>query len=249
LFFSSYYVHDPVIPNNAWLIEKYRKSMPGASEDKIKYAAFVETMDHYFGEILIELKNLGLEKNTIVIFTSDNGGHPKYTDNAPLRGNKWNLYEGGIREPFIVRWPGIINKNTEFSEPVIQWDIMPTLCELIGQVIPDQVDGESLLPILQGKAKKLKRSCIYWHFPYYHPPLSYEGTNPCSAIRAGKFKLIHFYEDERCELYDLSKDYKEKFDLSDQFPEVTMKLKSLLAEKLKEANARFALPNANFNLK
>lgn len=249
LFFSSYYVHDPVIPNNAWLIEKYRKSMPGASEDRIKYAAFVETMDHYFGQILTELKKIGLEKNTIVIFTSDNGGHPKYTDNAPLRGNKWNLYEGGIREPFIVRWPGIIKKNIEFSEPIIQWDIMPTLCDLIGQKIPDQVDGESLLPILQGKAKELKRTSIYWHFPYYHPPLSYEGTKPCSAIREGNFKLIYFYEDERSELYDLSKDFEEHFDLSNQLPEVTIKLKALLSEKLKEANARFALPNSNFNLK
>ncbi|WP_201741448.1 sulfatase [Sinomicrobium soli] len=246
MFFSSYYVHTPVIPNNSWLIEKYRKRMPGASEDRIKYAAFVETMDYYYGQILKALKHYGLEKNTVVIFTSDNGGHPKYTDNAPLRGNKWNLYEGGIREPFMVKWPGVIDKNTESSEPVIQWDIMPTLCELMEQPDPENTDGKSLLPLWTGKIPALKRKSLYWHFPYYHPPKSYEGTKPCSAIRQGDYKLIYFYEDKQTELYDLANDIGESTDLSSEMPEITEKLKALLMKHLKKANARFAIPNPEF---
>lgn len=247
MFFSSYYVHTPVIPNNSWLIDKYRKRMPGASEDEIKYAAFVETMDHYFGQILQALKDFGLDKNTLVIFTSDNGGHPKYTSNAPLRGNKWNLYEGGIREPFIIRWPGVVEAGTKFSEPVIQWDILPTLCDVFAQEAVQNIDGESLLPILKGTSSKLAREFIYWHFPYYHPPKSYEGTKPCSAIREGVYKLIYFYEDEHVELYDLKNDLSEKNDLSAQMPELATKLKMRLLNQLDKVNARFAVPNPAFS--
>jgi uncharacterized sulfatase len=246
MFFSSYYVHTPVIPNNSWLIEKYRKRLPGASEEEIKYAACVETMDHYFGQILQALNDFGLDENTLVIFTSDNGGHPKYTDNAPLRGNKWNLYEGGIREPFIVRWPGVLLEGTESSEPVIQYDLLPTLCDLVGQPIPQNLDGESLLPLLTGKSPKLNRESIYWHFPYYHPPKSYEGTKPCSAIREGNFKLIYFYEDERTELYDLENDLGETSDLSSVMPERAEKLKSRLIGRLTGVNARFPTTNLSY---
>lgn len=246
MFFSSYYVHTPVIPNNSWLIEKYRKRLPGASCEEIKYAAFVETMDYYCGQILQALEDFGLDENTLVIFTSDNGGHPKYTDNAPLRGNKWNLYEGGIREPFIVRWPGVLGEGTESAEPVIQYDILPMLCELLNQTIPRNVDGESLLPLLTGKSARLNREAIYWHFPYYHPPKSYEGTKPCSAIREGSDKLIYFYEDERIELYDLENDLGETSDLSSVMPERAEQLKSRLINRLTEAGARFPTTNPDY---
>lgn len=246
MIFSSYYVHTPVIPNNSWLIEKYKKQLPNASDNEIKYAAFVETMDYYYGQLLKALKDYGLEDNTLVFFTSDNGGHPAYTDNAPLHGNKWTLYEGGIREPFIVRWPGLIKGNSKSSVPVIQWDIFSTLCELFNTNIPDDIDGESLLSILQGKASTLNRNEIYWHFPYYHPPISYEGTKPCSAIREENYKLIYFYEDERIELYNLEEDLEEKNDLSSQMLELAEKLKSKLFIKLTNVNARFAAPNPEY---
>lgn len=243
LFFSSYYVHTPVAPNNFWLIEKCRNRTPGASDNEIKYAVYVETMDHYFGQLLQALEETGLDKNTLVIFTSDNGGHPAYTDNAPLKGNKWNLYEGGIREPFIVKWPGVVAGTTESPEPVIQWDLLPTLCELTGQTIPEHVDGESLLPVLKRPAAKLNRQFMYWHFPYYHPAVAYEGTKPCSAIREGDYKLIYFYEDDRSELYDMGNDPGEKTDLSARAPELTSWLKKRLFEKLHAVHARFATPN------
>lgn len=247
MIFSSYYVHTPVVPNNSWLIEKYRKQLPGASENEIKYAAFVETMDYYYGQLLKALKEYGLEENTLVIFTSDNGGHPAYTENAPLRGNKWTLYEGGIREPFIVRWPGVLTSGgNELAVPVIQWDIFPTLCDLFGQSVPDNIDGESLLPLLLGKSSAMKRKSLYWHFPYYHPPKSYEGTKPCSAIREGNYKLIYFYEDERTELYDLENDWEETSDLSSKLPEQASKLKARLFRQLKNAGARFPTVNPDY---
>ncbi len=247
MFFSSYYVHAPVIPNNSWLIEKYKKQLPGASENKIKYAAFVETMDYYYGQLLKTLKDCGLEENTLVIFTSDNGGHPGYTDNSPLHGSKWTLYEGGIREPFIVRWPGLAKENTESAVPVIQWDIYPTLCELFNENVAGEIDGESMLGLIQGKSSSLSRNSLYWHFPYYHPPISYEGTKPCSAIREGNYKLIYFYEGQQVKLYNLEKDMEEKKDLSTQMPELAERLKTKLLSRLNAVNARFARPNPNFN--
>ncbi len=248
MVFSSYYVHTPVNPNNSWLIEKYKKKMPDASENEIKYAAFVETMDYNYGQLLKMLKDCGLEENTLVIFTSDNGGHPAYTNNAPLHGNKWSLYEGGIREPFVVRWPGKTSKNTESSVPVIQWDIFPTLCDLFETTISDDIDGESILPLIQGQSSSLDRDAVYWHFPYYHPPISYEGTKPCSAIRDGNYKLIYFYEDEHVELYDLENDLGEKTDLTSQMPELAGKLKSKLLNQLHDVNARFPQPNYDYDV-
>ncbi len=245
LFYSNYYVHSPVDPNNSWLIEKYKKQMPGATEEQIKYAVFVETLDYYCGQLLKALKDFGLEENTMVIFTSDNGGNPGFTDNYPLRGNKWNLYEGGIREPFFVRWPGVTDVN-EINEPVIQWDIMPTLCELMGQEVPQDVDGKSFLPLLRKEAEHIDRDKIYWHFPYYHPPLHYEGTKPCSAIREGDYKLIYFYEDQRMELYDLKNDLDEKNDLSTEMPEIALKLKNELINNLEQVKARFPIPNPSY---
>ncbi len=248
MIFSSYYVHTPVVPNNLWLIKKYRKQLPDSSENEISYAVFVETMDYYYGQLLKALKEYGLEENTLVIFTSDNGGHPAYTDNAPLRGNKWNLYEGGIRVPFILSWPGKIKSNTKSRIPVIQWDILPTLCELFGQPIPENVDGESLLSLLTGNSSQLERKSVYWHFPYYHPPIFYEGTKPCSAIREDSFKLIYFYENESVELYNLENDIEELNDLSSQKPELVKKLKEKLFKQLHEANARFAVSNLAFKV-
>jgi uncharacterized sulfatase len=247
MFFSSYYVHTPVISNNSWLIEKYRTQMPAASENEIKYAAFVETMDHYFGQLLNVLQENGLKENTLIIFTSDNGGHPAYTDNDPLRGNKWNLYEGGIREPLIVSWSRQTAKlKRECLVPVIQWDLLPTLCDILDQPVPNNVEGESLLPLFTGRSSKLSREAIYWHFPFYHPPISYEGTTPCSALRSGKYKLVYFYEDQRGELYNLENDPMEKIDLSSEMPELAARLKITLLKRLNDLNARFPVPNPDY---
>lgn len=239
LYWSLYYVHTPVRTRSKWLYEKYEKRLGADNRRKVHYAAFVETMDHYVGQVLNEIKRLGIERNTVIIFTSDNGAHPGYSNNHPLKGNKWNLYEGGIRIPLLIRWPGKTNKGSVSNIPVTSVDFFPTICELTNTSYkPDDVEGVSLVPIINGKDERLNRS-LYWHFPFYHPPKDYEGTTPSSAIRTDNYKLIYFYEDERTELYDLKDDIGEEHDLSSEHPAKTNQLKAQLFEYLKSVNARF----------
>jgi uncharacterized sulfatase len=244
LYFSSYYVHTPVTPNNSWLINKYQKEMSGFTIDEIKYAAFVESMDFYFGQVISALKKNGFSENTIIIFTSDNGGHPRYTQNLPLRGNKWNLYEGGVREPFIIQWKEKLEPGTVSNVPIIAWDILPTIADLLNEKPPENIDGTSLLPLLlDNRTKKFEKRSLYWHFPYYHPPLCYEGTKPCSSVREGKYKLIYFYENEITELYNLETDPSEKNNLTDKLPLVSKKLQKKLMRELNNVEARFPIKN------
>jgi uncharacterized sulfatase len=246
LYFSSYYVHTPVLPNNSWLIEKYKTLMPNQSMDKIRYACFVETMDYHFGKILDKIVETGQEKNTIVIFTSDNGAQPGYGSNFPLRGNKWNLYEGGVKVPFIVYNPLIKNNEKEIESRVIAWDILPTIAEFVGEIAPKEIDGVSLLDLLKSKdIVKYNNRALYWHFPYYHPPIKYEGTTPCSSIILGNYKLIYFYEDNNVELYNLEKDLYETTDLSIQEIEKTNELRKMLFSYLYKVGARFPYRNIN----
>lgn len=240
LYYSMYYVHDPVQTRCQWLKDKYSERLgPGTKEDYIQYAAFLETMDAQAGQLLKALDDLELSKNTVVFFLSDNGGHPRYT-RTPLHGSKWNLYEGGIRVPMIVRWPGVVKGGTISSDPVIGTDLFPAIMNLTAE--PQEsirhTDGMSLLPILREPGKKFNRDrVITWHFPYYHP--EFVNTKPQSAIREGNYKLIYFYEDERTELYDLAKDRNERHDLSRQLPKVNSRMKENLLSSLKASRARF----------
>ena len=254
LYVSHYYVHTPLSNRLEWLIEKYRKKAGNnVSEAQIKYAAFVETMDHYVGQLLDAVDELGLRENTLVVYTSDNGGHPEHAFNRPLRGSKWHLYEGGIRVPMMVRWPGHVEPGAVSAMPIIQTDLLPTFLEVAGGVNQnDELDGKSLVSLLNGDPGFEDRS-LFWHFPYYHPEGQsfYEAseeigvedefkarTLPQSAIRNGKHKLIYFYEDERVEFYDLEADIQESNDLSLEEPELTLSLKNKLLSYLKAVNAR-----------
>jgi arylsulfatase A-like enzyme len=200
------------------------------------YAAMVKSMDENVGRVLNSLKELGLEENTIVIFTSDNGGFSTYrnflhlffpppTSNLPLRAGKGFLYEGGIRTPFIVKWPGKIAPGSVSTDPVISMDILPTLIEMTEIPFDKKVklDGVSMTPTLYQNGK-IKRDLLYWHFPHYH----IHGANPQSAIRWKNYKLIYFYESERAELYDLAKDIGEQSDLSNSLPQIKTKLLKML---------------------
>jgi uncharacterized sulfatase len=253
---SSFYVHTPVRTPCRWLLEKYETRVPDDSpnrEKRIAYAAFVETLDHYVGEMLGALDRAGLRERTLVVFTSDNGGHPEYTANGPLRGSKWNLYEGGIRVPFIARWPGRIPRGTTSETPVIGYDLLPTFAAAAGGKA-DECDGVSLLPLFEDSNWSPDRSLI-WHFPYYHPERGYAAareqigindfavskTRPQSAIRRGRHKLLQFYEDDRTELYDLADDVGEQKDRTDD-GERSATLKAELRARLEEMEARFAKP-------
>ncbi len=249
LYLSMYYVHTPVHTRCAWLYDKYRHKLgKEASENEIMYAAFVETMDQYVGQILQAVDDFGLKNNTIVFFTSDNGGTPAYTDNGILNGNKWNLYEGGVRVPLIVRWPHNIQAGSVCDVPVTGTDIFPTLLELTqsSYVLKDELDGKSFMPLLQNpKNSSWERESLSWHFPFYHPPVGYEGTTPQSSLLKDNYKIIYFYEDNRSELYNLTNDPGEMRDISHEYPEKTIELTYILKNKLKGMQARFPKPSTH----
>ena len=263
LMVSHFYVHTPVKSPYAWLLQKYESKLPRDipnREQRVAYAAFVETLDHYVGQLLDGLEDAGVADNTLVVFFSDNGGHPEYVANGPLRGSKWNLYEGGIRIPMLVRWPGKVQPGSRCEVPVIGYDLFSTFNAAAEKEAPDlsdELDGISLLPLFDDPEQKVDRG-LYWHFPYYHPegkkfgeakPLigmndfEISQTHPHSAIRQGNYKLIYFDEDKRCELYDLSRDSSETRDLSQENPAMTQNLKQSLHNYLDSVDARRAKPN------
>lgn len=260
LYLSQYFVHDPVHSRCRWLVEKYRSRLPdNAPKVRPSYAAMVDTLDHLVGRVLDAIDRTGEKDNTLVVFMSDNGGHPNYTSNAPLRGSKWNLYEGGIRVPMLVRWPKVLAPGVCDDTAVHGCDLFPTFCEVAQAGAPSTVcDGVSLMPVLKNSAAELKRpSPLVWHFPYYHPETRFKKapeqigvgdfytsqTRPHSAMREGDWKLLHFYEDDRSELYNLSTDLAEQVDLASQQPELTTRLKQQLEDRLLDMNARFPQSN------
>ena len=260
LFVSHYYVHTPLGTKCKWLFDKYKAKAKSLGRDykdrRILYAAFVETLNHYVGQLVEALERFGLADNTLVFFTSDNGGHPVHAFNAPLRGSKWNLYEGGVRVPTIARWPGVIKANSICDVPIIGMDFMPTYCELTGAENKNHkdLDGKSILPVLKGRqCREFKDRTLYWHFPYYHPEKrSYKNcpgeigindgyvsrTTPQSSIRSGDYKLMYFHENQKCELYNLAQDLSEQNDLSSKMPDKTKKLKQNLLDYLERVKAR-----------
>lgn len=259
LYLSQYYIHDPVHTRCQWLIDKYRKRLPKDSLGiRASYGAMVETLDHQVGRILEALNASGLASDTLVVLMADNGGHPNYTTNAPLRGSKWNLYEGGIRVPMMARWPGKIPQGVVSDAVVHGCDWLPTFCEVAGVDTPDaSVDGASLLSLLTNEETSVERSQpLIWHFPYYHPEKRFatcpeeigigdyvtSQTRPHSVIREGNWKLLHFYEEDRVELYDLATDIGEQVDLAKEQSELAQSLKQKLRVQLEMVDAR--LPTA-----
>ena len=196
------------------------------------YGGMVEALDSAVGAVLKAVSDNGLSERTIVVFMSDNGGlstsEGSPTANLPLRGGKGWMYEGGIREPMIVRAPGVTSSGVVIDDPVTSVDFYPTLLELAGlRTRPDQhVDGESMVPLLRGQ--DVVRAPMYWHYPHY----GNQGGAPSAAIRAGDWKLIKWYEDGETELYHLEEDPGERYDLSALLPEK--------AESLQERLGRLA---------
>ncbi len=243
LHLAHYAVHTPIQAIPA-IARKY--GADGTPPIKAKYAAMVESVDRAVGAVLDELERLDLDDDTLIVFTSDNGGldrDGKPTDNAPLRSGKGYAYEGGIRVPFIVRWPGNIPAETVSNTPVSSIDLFPTLLEAAGTPIPEDltIDGLSLLPHLRsGGSTALDREELIWHFPHYrHEP------GPYSIIRRGDLKLIKFWEGIH-ELYDLSSDLGESKNLAGSMPDEVRELDRLLVERLKAIDAWLPKPNPDY---
>ena len=239
LYLTHFAVHTP-LQGKPDLVKKYQAKKKGTLHGHAVMAAMIESVDQGIGRIVNSLRQLGLEEKTVIVFTSDNGGYGPATSMTPLKGYKGTYYEGGIREPLFVVWPGVISPGTQSDEPVINVDLYPTFCEITQAKLPEnQVqDGESLMPILRGETTTLGDRALFWHFPAYlqsyqridgQRDLLYR-SRPCSIIRHGQWKLHEYFEDGGLELYDLRSDIGETNDLSDAMPEKTRQLHTALKE-------------------
>jgi len=245
LYMSHYAVHTP-IQGKKNLIDKYKAKKP-TNQKNPTYAAMVESVDDAVGAIYSVLDELNLAERTVVIFTSDNGGLMGKTNNAPLRAGKGHPYEGGIREPLIVRWPKVTKAGTVSHEPVTSVDYLPTICEAAGVPLPRDraIDGVSLLEhLISNGTRKLSREAIFWHFPHYRG-----GIAPYSIIRAGNWKLIKRYEGKTFELFNLKADLSEKNDLSEKMPEKVKELDAKLTRWLWATGAKLPRPNPDYREK
>ena len=247
LYLSHYAVHTPLQAQKK-LIAKYEKKPPSEHHKKPVYAAMVESVDKSVGRVMAKLKSLGLSERTVVIFTSDNGGHGKHTSAHPLRGNKGNFYEGGVRVPLLVKWPGVVQAGAQCRQPVISTDFYPTLLDMAGlpQRPRQHVDGESLAPLLK-QQEELKREALYWHFPNYIGPGHPDGATPCSVVRRGDWKLIEFFEDDRAELYNLKDDIGEQHDLAAKKPDQVKQLRRMLKQWREQARVQMPKPNPKYS--
>ena len=260
-YLSFYSVHTPLI-GRPDLVKKYKAKsaeisgeefapeeqiFPKSGERKVRilqkhavYAAMVEAMDQAVGKVLKQLEDSGVADNTIVIFTSDNGGlstsEGSPTSNLPLRGGKGWVYEGGIRLPWIVRYPEVTKPGSVSSVPVCSIDLFPTLAAAAGAEVKHEIDGVDLMPALKGE--KLDRKSLFWHYPHY----SNQGGIPGGAIREGEFKLVERYEDGRVHLYNLASDIGEQKDIAAEKPELVSEMRGRLHEWYKSVDAKFLQP-------
>jgi arylsulfatase A-like enzyme len=231
-----YAVHTPLEAKKE-LIAKYKKKI-STNQSNAVYAAMIESVDQTVGKITRALDEEKLSDKTLVIFTSDNGGLKGHsTDNTPLRSGKGYPYEGGIRVPVIVRWPGKIAAGSVCDVPVTSVDYMPTVSEAANVDLPNDrlIDGESLIPLLAQKGC-LGRDAVYWHFPHYRGEVV-----PYSIIRKGDWKLIKRYEGKTFELFNLEEDIGEKQDLAEKMPEKVRGLDTQLKAWLKHTGAKLPI--------
>ena len=245
-----YNVHTPLQAKQE-TIEKYKNLVDSSYMQRNPiYAAMVEHTDDAVGKVVAELEKQGLMENTIIVFTSDNGGlvgNPKaqVTSNLPLRSGKGSMYEGGVRVPAFIVAPETSNPGTKCDKPIISPDYFPTLMEMAGIECSNKVksgfDGKSIVPLLKPQGI-IDRNAIFWHYPHYHT----EGAVPYSAIRKNQWKLIHVIESESYELYNLQDDIGEKNNLIAEKPRVAKELKQELNAWRKKVNAQMPIPNPDY---
>jgi arylsulfatase A-like enzyme len=255
LYLPHYAVHAPHQAKKE-LISKFKDKPPVGGHKDPAYAAMIASVDESVGRVIATLDKLGLTENTLVIFSSDNGGVGGYqraglnkegiTDNAPLRGGKGMLYDGGVRVPYIFRWKGKIAPGTENTTPINSVDLYPTLLEVAGAERPHDytLDGESYAPLLTGTKKTLNRDAIYWHFPgYLGASAGQWRTKPAGSVHAGDYKLIEFFENGQQELYNLKDDIGEEHNLAKQKPEKVKELHAKLIAWREKVGAKMPTPN------
>lgn len=242
-----YTVHTP-IQGKPDLVSRFREALrPEFRHQNPDYAAMVASLDENVGRVMDTLDELGLTENTAVVFFSDNGGYigqdagQTVTDNHPLRSGKGALYEGGIREPLIVRWPGQVQPGGVCGTPVLSTDFYKTILDIAGCADRPEfdcgIDGLNLSPVLRDAGAPLDREELYWHYPHY-----YSTTTPVSAVRRGDWKLLEYLEDGRRELYRLDRDLGESIDLASKEGAVVAELSAKLDRWRNEMDAQMPSP-------
>ena len=245
LYCSYYTVHWPFMGKDDYA-NKYKEKMRSGEykeRNNPHFAAMMQSMDESVGRVINALEKKGFGKNTIVVFTSDNGGtSPKSC--GGLRGAKGYAYEGGVRVPYIFKYPEVIKPNTECTTPIIGNDLYPTLLELAGLPLQarQHIDGKSLVPLLNREGN-IDRDALYWHYPHYHK------TAPYGAVRYKDYKLIEYFEDGNLELYNLRNDESESINLVDKQPEMTQKLYSMMLNWRQEVGAQSMPVNPSYKEK
>ena len=237
LYLPYYAVHTPLQAPDS-LVKKYERKPKSPGQNHATYAAMIESLDCNVGRVLKKLEVMGLVENTIVIFTSDNGGIRSISRQDPLRAGKGSYYEGGVRIPLVVRWPGTVKAGTASSTPVINLDFYPTFLDILKRSEPSQpLDGISLLPLLTGQS--VVERPFFWHFPIYleaYDQKTDDGrdplfrTRPGSTIRLGDWKLHEYFEDNGLELYNLKTDLGEQHNVASGNPMIVKKLHTLLQD-------------------
>jgi len=240
---SHYAVHTPLEADTRFY-EKYKKQ--GLEEPEARFASMVEGMDKSLGDLMAFLSASNLEKNTIIIFMSDNGslsatarGGQKHTHNSPLKSGKGSAYEGGIREPMLVKWTNQVIPGSVCNQPLIIEDFFPGILEMAGiqkKKTVQEIDGKSFIPLLKQKGKTPSNRIFVWHFPNKWGP-SGPGIGTTSTIRQGDWKLIYWYKDGKKELYRLDNDLGENVDLAMDYPQKVKELSTLLGEYLRKVGA------------
>jgi len=250
LYFPYYTVHTPIEAKQEDIAPFTSRVKEGMTHTDAEYAGMLAALDRSVGRVRAKLEELGVADNTVIILTGDNGGldrdgsgHP--TENLPLREGKGSAYEGGVRVPLAILWPGVTQAGSLSDVPVITVDYYPTILDIAGVAADPShiVDGESLMPTLRNPDAKLERSDIYWHYPHYHGG----GANPYSAIRDEDWRMVEFYSDGRTELYNLAEDISEARDLSSKMPEKVAALRVKLDAWRAEVDAQPPVDNPNYD--
>lgn len=249
LYMAHYAVHVPLEADKRFY-QRYMEK--GLEPNEAKYAALIEGMDKSLGDIMDYLDQHQLTQNTVILFMSDNGGlslsppraKPAHTQNLPLKAGKGSVYEGGIREPMIVSWPGVVKAGSVTAQPVIIEDFFPTLLEMAGVKKPrilQRTDGKSFVPVLKDAAGKDTTRVLVWHYPHRWTPGEGPGLHFFSAVRKGNWKLVYNQRTERVYLYDLRTDIGEEHDLATSYPAKAKELAMALTAYLKERGEKMPL--------